>query len=214
MKKFLVLALLFALPLVAYLFFASGVHNFGKLPVLTEKIAPLDDFSDLNGNSVQFQDKITILGFFGSQVPEMHGHAFNLNWVIYKDYHEFYDFQFVILVEKGQEPQVKALKKEMAKTTDLDEWNFAFGSEMAINKVFQSLKTDLKLNVQNATERVFIIDKNMALRGRDDDEEEEKVLFGYDTSSVAELKNKMVDDVKVILAEYRLKLKKYKKRKY
>lgn len=214
MKKFLVLALLFALPLVAYLFFASGVHNFGKLPVLTEKIAPLNDFSDLDGNPVQLQDKITILGFFGGQVPEMHGHAFNLNWVIYKDYHEFYDFQFVILVEKGQEAQVKALKKEMAKTTDLDEWNFAFGSEMAINKVFQSLKTDLKLNVQNATERVFIIDKNMALRGRDDDEEEEKVLFGYDTSSVAELKNKMVDDVKVILAEYRLKLKKYKKRKY
>lgn len=209
MKKFLVLALLFALPLVAYLFFASGVHNFGKLPVLTEKIAPLDGFSDLNGNPLRLHDKITILGFFGGQVSEMHGHAFNLNWVIYKDYHEFNNFQFVILVEKGQEAQVKALKNEMAKTTSMEEWNFAFGSPNAIKNVFQSLKTDLKLNVHNATERVFIIDKNMALRGRDDDEEKSLVLYGYDTSSVAELKNKMVDDVKVILAEYRLKLKKY-----
>jgi hypothetical protein len=45
------------------------------------------------------------------------------------------------------------------------------------------------------------------LRGRDDDEEE-GTLYGYDTSSVAELNKKMTDDVKVILAEYRLALKK------
>jgi hypothetical protein len=45
------------------------------------------------------------------------------------------------------------------------------------------------------------------LRGRDDDEEV-GTLFGYNTSSVAELNKKMTDDVKVILAEYRLALKK------
>ena len=33
-------------------------------------------------------------------------------------------------------------------------------------------------------------------------------MFGYNSSSVAEINNKMVDDVKVILAEYRLALKK------
>jgi hypothetical protein len=45
------------------------------------------------------------------------------------------------------------------------------------------------------------------LRGRDDDEDV-GTLFGYNASSVAELNNKMTDDVKVILAEYRLALKK------
>jgi hypothetical protein len=55
---------------------------------------------------------------------------------------------------------------------------------------------------------VFIIDKNAALRGRKDNSETE-IVYGYDAASVAEIQNKMLDDVKVILAEYRLALKKY-----
>ena len=34
-------------------------------------------------------------------------------------------------------------------------------------------------------------------------------LYGFDARSVAEINNKMEDDIKVILAEYRLALKKY-----
>jgi hypothetical protein len=47
----------------------------------------------------------------------------------------------------------------------------------------------------------------MSLRGRDKEEGQE-VLYGFDATSVAELNNKMIDDVKIILAEYRLALKK------
>ena len=36
------------------------------------------------------------------------------------------------------------------------------------------------------------------------------MVYGYDAGSVADLSNVMEDDVKVILAEYRLALKKYK----
>jgi hypothetical protein len=54
---------------------------------------------------------------------------------------------------------------------------------------------------------VFIIDKDKALRGRDDDEDI-GTLYGYDARTVAEINNKMEDDIKVILAEYRLALKK------
>jgi hypothetical protein len=49
------------------------------------------------------------------------------------------------------------------------------------------------------------------LRGRDDDEDI-GTLFGYNAESVAEINNKMEDDIKVILAEYRLALKKYSRR--
>ena len=45
------------------------------------------------------------------------------------------------------------------------------------------------------------------LRGRDDDEGK-GIKYGFDTSSVADLNNKMEDDVKIILAEYRMALKK------
>ncbi len=210
MKKFLVLFILFALPIVAYLFFASGVHNFGKLPVLTEKIGSTTSFSSLDGKPLKLNDKITILGFFGQQVEKMQGQAFNLNWVIYENYHKFDDFQVVILAENGTQQKVKELLKELEKTTDMSEWHFLFGSADDIQKLFNSLETNLQLNANKAMNRVFIIDKNRALRGRNDDDGE--VLYGYDISSVAEIKDKMVDDVKVILAEYRLSLKKYNKK--
>jgi len=47
------------------------------------------------------------------------------------------------------------------------------------------------------------------LRGRDDDEDA-GVLYGFKAQDIAEVNNKMSDDVKVLLAEYRLALKKYK----
>lgn len=209
MKKFSVLTLLFAMPLLAYLFFASGVNSFGRLPKLTKNIAPVRNFDSLDGNPVQLENKITILGFFGDQIKEMHGHAFNLNWVIYKDYHAFRDFQFVIVARDGNQKEAKELLDIMSRTTDVGKWNFIFGSPEEIRGLFASLQTDLVLNKNFATERVFIIDKKRTLRGRDDDEDKGITLYGYNTSSVGELKHKMVDDVKVILAEYRLKLKKY-----
>ena len=46
-------------------------------------------------------------------------------------------------------------------------------------------------------------------RGRDDDKDSvDGMLFGYNMQSVGELNDKMKDDVKVVLAEYRLALKK------
>ncbi len=58
---------------------------------------------------------------------------------------------------------------------------------------------------------VFIIDKDRNLRGRD--HEDEGVLYGFDARVYAEINNKMSDDIRVILAEYRLALKKYNKEK-
>lgn len=212
MKKFLVLIFLLALPVVAYLFFASGVHHFGRLPKLTENVAPLTAFTSIDGRPVQFENKITILSFFGSQVSQMKGHASNLNWVIYNDFYKFKDFQFITLVEKHQEKATQSLKQELSRTTDISNWHFVEGSPEAIQEVFNSLQTDLTLNENKAIPRVFIIGKNRVLRGRNDDEDEGKILYGYDASKAGGLKNKMVDDVKIILAEYRLQLKKYKRR--
>ena len=48
MKKTFVLVVLFILPIVAYLFFASGVNNFGKLATLTENVDDISDFSVLD----------------------------------------------------------------------------------------------------------------------------------------------------------------------
>ena len=133
----------------------------------------------------------------------------NLNQKIYKRFYEFKDFQFVMVVENGQQEKVKEILAELQKgaATDLSKWKFIFGAQSEISTLFSSFKTDVSLNDKFSNPTVFIIDRAKKLRGRDDDEEV-GTLFGYNTSSVAELNKKMTDDVKVILAEYRLALKK------
>ena len=211
MKKFLVLGILFILPIVMYLFFASAVDNFSKLPILEESIGTLDRFESLTGNKTILQDKITILGFFGEDIPGKKGNAFNLNEKIYKKNHEFKDFQLVIVAPYGTEDDIKALLGELDETTDVSGWKFLLGTPEIIQGFFKGLRTPYTLDNKNATDYVFIIDKKGNLRGREENlEKNEKKVYGYHTSSVADLNNVMVDDVKVILAEYRLALKKYK----
>ena len=203
MKKTFVLVVLFVLPLVAYLFFASGVNNFGKLPTLTENVPDLISMDD----SITLQDKITILGFLGRDVELKKGNAFNLNQKIYKRFYEFNDFQVVMVMPKGTEDKVEVLKKELGDLADIKGWKFVFGEDSEITKFFKGLNTNLDLDNTLGTPYVFIIDKDKNLRGRPDDEDD-GIKYGFNTISVAELNNKMEDDVKIILAEYRMALKK------
>lgn len=203
MKKTFVLVVLFIFPIVAYLFFASGVNNFGRLPMLTENVLDVSGIDD----SVTFQDKITVLGFLGKDVGLKKGNAFNLNQKIYKPFYEFYDFQFVMVMPNGTEEKVEELKKDLGGLVDIKNWKFVFGNDTEIKNVFKSLKSDLSLDANLGTSYVFIIDKDKNLRGRKNDEDD-GTKYGFDATSVADLNNKMEDDIKIILAEYRLALKK------
>lgn len=203
MKKTFVLVVLFVLPIVAYLFFASGVNNFGKLPILTKNISE----ARFNEDNIRFTDHITVLGFLGNQVELKKGNAFNLNQKIYKRFYEFNDFQFVMVLPVGTEDKVEDLKQELSNLADIKKWKFVFEEPEQIQKLFDSLKTDIQLDENLSTPYVFIIDKERNLRGRTEDEDE-GTKFGFNTNSVADLNNKMEDDVKIILAEYRLALKK------
>ncbi|GAA4273964.1 hypothetical protein U6A24_01510 [Aquimarina gracilis] len=211
MKKYLVLGILFVLPLVAYLFFASGVHNFAKLPVLNTNIGNIENFESLTSEKITFKDKITVLGFLGQDIHNKQGNAFNLNQKIYKKNHGFQDFQFVMVLPFGSENAAKKLLDELDNIADVSGWKFVFGTPESIQELFNSLKSPHKLDKRFATRFVYIIDKNQSLRGRDGTlKENESKVYGYDASSVADLANVMNDDIKVILAEYRLALKKYK----
>ena len=209
-KKYFVLCILFIFPIVIYLFFASGKNNFALLPVLTENVNEIKNFKTLSGAKIQLEDKISILGFWGEDLSEKKGDALNLNQKIYKRFYQFNDFQFVMVLENGQQDQVNSLKEELQEGagTDLVKWRFVFGSPDEIQDLFDSLRTNLNLSQGKSSPYVFIIDKEVNLRGRDDDEDV-GTLYGFNSQSVAEINNKMVDDVKVILAEYRRAWKKY-----
>ena len=203
MKKFFVLGVLFILPIVAYLFFSSGIHNFAKLPILEQNLPELEHVE-----GVQLKDKITVLGFLGTTIEREGGDLFNLNQKIFKPFKEFKDFQFVYLVPNTIDTlELDRVKTEMSRLTDISNWYFKLVPQESITRVFKSLNTPYSLAADGGSPYIFIIDKDRNLRGRDDDEDF-GVLYGYDSSDIAELSNKMKDDVKIILAEYRLALKK------
>ena len=127
---------------------------------------------------------------------------------IYKKNYQFKNFQFVILTPDGSQSQVKLLKEELSEIENAVNWNFVYSSPNEIEKVFNSLGSNYSLDANMASPYVFIIDKDRSLRGRDDDDDL-GLLYGFDSSDYSEVNNKMSDDVRVILAEYRLALKKY-----
>lgn len=207
-KKFAVLGVLFLLPITAYLFFASGVNNFVKLPVLTENVSEINHFKTEEGKTKALKNHITVLCFFGSDIESSYANAFNLAHEIYKKNYQFKDFQFVILTPEGVEKEVQILKSKLAEIENPENWNFVYGQPKEIEKVFNSLGTNYKLDKNSASPFVFVIDKDQNLRGRDDDEDV-GILYGFDARVYSEINNKMSDDIRVLLAEYRLALKKY-----
>ena len=201
MKKYIVLAILFVFPLAVYLFFASGVNHFAKLPVLTQDVDEVAEYSEF-----QFEDRISIFAFFGNNLEDKKTLALNLNQMIYKRFYQFADFQFLIALPTGSEAAAEQLKFEIAGVTgtDMSRWNVVFLPEDQLKGLFGSLYLPLNLDQNLSSPYVFIVDRDGNLRGRDDDE-----FVGYDARSAADINNNMVDDVKIILAEYRLALKKY-----
>ena len=206
--KKIVLGILFVFPLLVYLFFASGKNNFAKLPILSEKIMELPEKSI--GNSTKLNGHISILGYWGGSLQNKKAEALNLNEKIYKRFYQFDDFQFVFLVDSDKKKEVEELKTSLRQGvgTDLSRWNFVYAEKKEIKSHFLSLNISIDLDEYGSTPYVFIIDKNRNLRGRNDDEDI-VTLYGYDARSVAQINKKMIDDVKVILAEYRLALKIY-----
>lgn len=204
MKKNAVLFILFILPIVAYLFFASGVNSFTKLPVLTPNVPELVDWKSLDGQKVTLNGKITVLGFGGENILEVRGGLFNLNQKIYQRYHKFNDLQFVYVCPFGTEDDVKRILTQFSGITDISKYHFVFASKEEIQAYHKQLKLKGALDAAAGTPLVYIVDKERNLRGRKGDEYKE----GYDVTHPAELSNEMLDDFKIILYEYRAALKK------
>ncbi len=204
MKKFAVLFVLFVLPIVAYLFFASGVNNFGKLPTITKTVPDLTVFKSLNGEKVTLNNKITILTFSGTEPIINQGNYFNFTKQIYDRNKTFTDFQVVLIAPNGTENKTKELMKRLSQLTDVSGWHILFGSDEEILDYYKNLKLKGNLDKDLGSKMVHIIDKKRNLRGRNDTK---KYKEGYNTFSPSELHNDMTDDVKIILAEYRFALK-------
>ncbi len=207
-KKYLILGFLLFFPIFVYVFLSTGINNFAKLPVLTKSVMDIKNIED-NDINISFKNKISVVAFWGGDIKTKKSEALNLNQKIYKRFYEFQDFQFVLLYNKKENEAIEDLKSDLVSGvgTDLKNWNFIPTTQSNIKMIFDSFKTNIELDQDFSTPYVFIVDRDLSLRGRDDDEDT-GMLYGFNSQSVAEINNKMVDDVKIILAEYRLALKK------
>lgn len=186
---------------------SQGIYHYANLPILTEKV------ENIKGDET-FENHFSIVAFLGENIDNSKTSLFNLNEVIYKTYYKSLYFQIVIIVPKGTENQIINLKKKLATYNDASKWKFVFASKEQIVTIFNSFDTPYKLNDNYASDYCFIVDRELRLRGRKDDEDTlDGKLYGYNMNSVADLRNKMKDDIGIIYYQLKKSLEKEQRRK-
>ncbi|WP_299682413.1 hypothetical protein [uncultured Dokdonia sp.] len=213
MKKKLVLIALFVLPVVAYLFFSSGVYNFAKLPIITEKIADVTTVTSREIKTSEYssdtpltlKDHVSIVGYLGDNLTSNIGYTANLNLMIYKYFLKYEDFQMILFVSPGSEQAISDLKIELGRIFDVTKIRFVQATKEQAKAHFESLRTPLSLSPNGSHPNVFVVDRALALRSGHEDKKPN--AYGYDMTQAVEM-GYMKDDIKILLAEYRLALKK------
>lgn len=212
MKKFWVLFSLFVLPLVFYIFLSKGIYKYSNLPILTEDVIDLKTISP--DTDASFSEKLTVICFLGSDIKNAKASLFNLNQTIYKRYYSKPFFQMVAILPQGLEKEYNETIQELSAFTDISKWHFIYASPQNINLLFNSFETPYLLNENGYSENAYIVDMELRLRGRKDDEDTKGgKLYGYNMKSVAILKNKMKDDIDIIYYQLKKSAEKQARRK-
>ena len=186
-----------------------GVINLTKLPVLTERVLDIQQLDSTK--QISFKGNISILCFVGNDIEMAKGGVFNVNQKIYKDFYGYQAFQAVAIYPISRQSQITELQKKLGQFTDMTKWKFVGLSNKQITTLFKSLNTNKTLT-DGYSNLTFVIDKDLKLRGRKNDSDKSTdLLYGYNMNSVGELGDKMEDDVKVLLYEYRAAFKNKKK---
>ena len=208
-KKWIILGVLFFLPVIFLLFLYPSTHTYKSLDFVNQNVREVEDFISLDDNKRTLNGNITILSFLGYDPMGNLTVPLNLKELIYDKFKGFKKFQILAISPSGSEGEIKKLMKELYTYDELKYWGFSFGTEAQINELYNSLDSNNKLDDDFASTNIFIIDKELNQRGRLDDRkatEIEKNQSIYVTK-VSVLKNKMNDDLRILFTEYRQKRK-------
>ncbi|SFU57482.1 hypothetical protein SAMN05216480_10817 [Pustulibacterium marinum] len=203
MKKKLILGSLFVIPVTFLFLMLSSKHYYTPLDVVKQNVPELTDFhQEYDTANVYLKDHISVLMMFNEDplkhIPEIS----NLNEKAYKWAKGFRDFQVIFVVPKKYEPSEEAIRSKIGEYVDLKYWRFVFADEQTVNTYFQKFKGSINSSTMAMNNHFYIIDKEMNLRGRLDDEDEGK-LYGYNAENLAELQKKVTEDLRILFQEYR-----------
>jgi len=210
-KKRVVLFLLFIFPLICFLLLSLGENNFTKLPVVKENII---DVSEIDATkTLKLKENVTVICFLGNDIDKIKTGLLNLNEKIYKKFIDYKNFQIIAVYPIGKEVEVENLKEQIGAFTDMQKWYFLASSKNEIEGFYQSFGLNKPL-LNLYSDQAFLIDKDVNLRGRlTDKDSKDGKLYGYNMNSVAVLKGKLIDDIKVLYYEYYAAFKEKNKNK-
>ncbi len=214
-SRYGILGILFFLPITFLLFLYPATHHYTPLDIVKTSVLEVNDFSSSPQENIKLANHITVLGFLGTNPMANTIPALNLKELVYDKFKGFKTFQIVILMPYGTEKMVEQLRTEISAYENLKYWHFVFGSPQAIKKQYASLATSSGLSANLDSPYVFVVDKDLNQRGRLDDRTEREAelnkpsykLYAYNCIEVAEIKNKMSDDLRILFTEYRQKRK-------
>ena len=214
-RKWIILGILFLLPVIFLLFLYPSTHNYNTLDIVNEDIVETDLLNFIDNRKTNFEENITILNFLGDNPVENITGTLNLKELVYDKFKGFKKFQIISIASSNSEKLLESVKKELLKSDELKYWFFATTSNEEINKIYSSLRSQNELDSSNYTSQVFIIDKQRNQRGRIDDRGDDQIennidlfgLYSYNSIIVSEIKKKMNDDIRILFTEYRQKRK-------
>mgnify|MGYP001455418861 FL=1 len=212
LKKQFILGILFFLPVLFLLFLYPSSHNYEPLDVVNNEVMEL---TGLANNDARFNGNITILNFVGSRPLLKSTTTLNLKELIYDKFLGFKRFQVITLALNESQVELEQLRKQLLDYDALKYWKFITMDSLQNQNIYNSLKSKGPLDNSYATDEVFIVDSELMQRGRTDDRtdndiEKNTAIYGlssYNCIEVAEIKNKMSEDLRILFTEYRQKRK-------
>lgn len=214
-KRNITLGVLFFLPVMFLLFLYPSTHNYNPLEIINLNVKELNSFDAEENEDIQLKDKITVLTFLGSNPKDGMIATLNLKELVYDKFKGFKNFQVVAILPDEAKDKLEDIKNSISAYEELKHWHYVFGTNQEIKQLYASLKSSQTLDVNSATPMVFIIDKDRNQRGRIDDREKNEIAknldpynrVDYNCLEVAQIKNKMSEDMRILFTEYRQKRK-------
>lgn len=222
-RKYLVLFVLLLLPSLLYLFLIQGKHNFVHLPFVTYqdelgethvRQSPNFRLINQNGDTLTRSDmlgKVHVVDFFFTSCPSICPIMTANMTKLQERFAHYDDFNLLSLTVDPVRDTPEVLKEyAVSRKVDTANWHFLTGEKDSIYKAAYGFLSSA-MEDESApggflhTEYFVLVDKEGRMRSREDDNG--NIIAVYDGTSAAHI-NDLIDDIKVLIAEYNLELKK------
>lgn len=220
--KGIIALLILVLPTAIYIFLISGKHNFVHLPIVGPQTDStyhsISDFSLINqyADTVSNQDYegyVYVANFIFTTCPTICPIMTHNMRRVQQKFENYSDFKMLShsVAPEYDSPEV-LLNYAQLMEADLNNWNFVTGEKEAIYKIandyFVNVKEDdLAPGGFLHSEYFVLVDKEGRVRAREDDNGNN--IGVYDGTSDYEV-GLLIEDIKVLLAEYKLAIKNVK----